>query len=227
MEVRVCMVALVALVQVASCGRNIEEEDYGVKFATDCEVCKLVAKEVGERLEAKDSSGVIETGYNIDAKKKKTKYNKSELRLVETLEEVCEGMLDYRVHKERKDSTRWAKKMSQTFQTLHSLVNKGVKVDLGIPQELWDEPSAEVAHLKTQCEGFIEDYEEDISDWYFGDQETSLQEAVCLKILEERNCLSQPFGEDIDSNSSEGHKETKRNDKRKKGDSEKTRKSEL
>lgn len=28
--------------------------------------------------------------------------------------------------------------------------NKGVKVELGIPMELWDEPSAEVAHLKTQ-----------------------------------------------------------------------------
>lgn len=45
-----------------------------------------------------------------------------ELRLVETLEEVCRGMLDYRIHKERQDSTRWAKKMSQTFQTLHNLV---------------------------------------------------------------------------------------------------------
>ena len=28
--------------------------------------------------------------------------------------------------------------------------NKGVKVDLGIPFELWDEPSAEVSQLKTQ-----------------------------------------------------------------------------
>ncbi|XP_045591945.1 protein canopy 4 [Procambarus clarkii] len=229
MEVRVCVVVVVAttLVQVASCGRNIEEEDYGVKFATDCEVCKLVAKEVNERLESKGSSGVIETGYNIDAKKKKTKYNKSELRLVETLEEVCDGMLDYRVHKERSDSTRWAKKMSQTFQTLHNLVNKGVKVDLGIPQELWDEPSAEVAHLKTQCEGFIEDYEDDINDWYFGDQETGLKESVCLKVLEDKKCLSEPFGEDIKSDSSDDYQDTKRNGNRKKGDSEKSSKSEL
>lgn len=45
-----------------------------------------------------------------------------ELRLVETLEEVCSGMLEYRIHKERLDSTRWAKKMSQTFETLHGLV---------------------------------------------------------------------------------------------------------
>lgn len=45
-----------------------------------------------------------------------------ELRLIEVLEEACDGMSDYRIHKERKDSTRWAKQMSQTFKTLHGLV---------------------------------------------------------------------------------------------------------
>ena len=45
-----------------------------------------------------------------------------ELRLLETLEEVCDGMNDYRIHKERTDSTRWAKTMSETFKTLHGLV---------------------------------------------------------------------------------------------------------
>ncbi|KAG7172699.1 canopy 4-like [Homarus americanus] len=221
MELQVYIMMIIALCEVVRCRRNIEEEDYGVKFATDCE-------EVNERLVAKDSSGVIETGYNIDAKKKKTKYSKSELRLVETLEEVCEGMLEYRVHKERKDSTRWAKKMSQTFETLHNLVNKGVKVDLGIPQELWDEPSAEVAHLKTQCEGFIEDYEDDINEWYFGEQATNLQEAVCRKVLKNKKCLTEPFGENVKSDSGDNHKEdTGKNGKRKKADAEKRSKSEL
>jgi hypothetical protein len=28
---------------------------------------------------------------------------------------------------------------------------KGVKVDLGIPHEMWDKPPAEVTHLKTQA----------------------------------------------------------------------------
>ena len=31
-------------------------------------------------------------------------------------------MLEYRVHKEKKDSSRFAKEMSQTFKTLHGLV---------------------------------------------------------------------------------------------------------
>lgn len=199
MELRLHLLVLVWMCVGALAKKNIEEEEYGVRYATDCEVCKLVTKEVGERLQAKDSSGVIEMGYSMDTKKKKTKYNKSELRLVETLEEVCRGMMDYRIHKERTDSTRWAKKMSQTFQTLHNLVNKGVKVDLGIPMDLWDEPSAEVAHLKTQCEGFVEDNEEVISDWYFGDQGDTLQEAVCSQVLREHQCLTEPYGEDVKS----------------------------
>lgn len=67
-------------------------------------------------------------------------------------------MLEYNVHKERTDSTRFAKGMSTTFKTLHGLVDKGVKVDLGIPLELWDKPSAEVTNMKTQvshCDLFI------------------------------------------------------------------------
>ncbi|XP_071527383.1 protein canopy 4 [Panulirus ornatus] len=227
MQLQVYLIVIVTILEVGKCRKNIEEEEYGVKYATDCEVCKLVAKEVGERLQAKDSSGVIETGYNMDAKKKKTQYNKSELRLVETLEEVCEGMLEYRIHKERQDSTRWAKKMSQTFQTLHNLVNKGVKVELGIPMDLWDEPSAEVAHLKTQCEGFIEDYEEEINQWYFGEQKSGLQEAVCQKVLRDKKCLSESFGEDITNESDDDHKEDKSKKRKKKGDSGKTSKNEL
>lgn len=45
-----------------------------------------------------------------------------ELRLVESMENVCERILEYNIHKERSDSTRFAKGMSQTFTTLHGLV---------------------------------------------------------------------------------------------------------
>lgn len=93
------------------------------------------------------------------------------LRLIESTEDVCEKVLEYNIHKERKDSTRFAKGMSETFQTLHGLVDKGVKVELGIPLELWDKPSAEVTQLKTQCETLLERHEEDIEEWYFNRQD--------------------------------------------------------
>jgi protein canopy 3/4 len=70
--------------------------------------------------------------------------------------------------------------MSETFRTLHGLVDKGVKVDLGMPYELWDKPSAEVTNMKTQCETLLEQYESSIEDWYFKHQEeTDLIKYLC------------------------------------------------
>jgi len=146
------------------------EEDEGVKYANKCEVCKILSIELESRLdETGKTKEVIETGYSVDdiKPKKKKEYRKSELRLLESLEGVCDRILEYNVHKERSDSTRFAKGMSQTFKTLHGLVNKGVKVELGIPHELWDKPSVEITNMKTQCENLVEDYESDIERWYF------------------------------------------------------------
>jgi protein canopy 3/4 len=119
------------------------------------------------------SCKVIHCSYSVDdvKPKKRTQYKKSELRLLESLENVCDRILEYNIHKERKDSTRFAKGMSETFRTLHGLVDKGVKVDLGMPYELWDKPSAEVTNMKTQCETLLEQYEPTIEEWYFQHQD--------------------------------------------------------
>ena len=45
--------------------------------------------------------------------------------------------------------------------------DKGVKVDLGMPQDLWDKPSVEITTLKTQCEDLLEKHEPDIEEWYY------------------------------------------------------------
>ncbi|ALC45145.1 CG11577 [Drosophila busckii] len=175
------------------------EEEQGVRYANRCEACKILATELEARLgETGKSHDVIETGYSVDdvRPKKRTEYRRSELRLLESLENVCERVLEYNLHKERTDSTRFAKGMSQTFQTLHGLVDKGVKVDLGIPMELWDKPPVEVTQMKTQCENMLEEYEDAISNWYFKLQEDkSLTQHLCeehvLKKKEERECLSE------------------------------------
>ncbi|XP_046393745.1 protein canopy 4 [Ischnura elegans] len=167
-------------IHLCKCG---PEEEEGVKYADKCEVCKVVAIELESRLqETGKSHEVLEIGYSLDSdkNKKRTKYEKSELRLVESLDGVCERILEYNIHKERGDSTRFAKGMSQTFKTLHGLVDKGVKVELGIPLELWDKPSVEITNMKSQCEKLIEDYESDIEDWYFHHQgESSLTTYLC------------------------------------------------
>jgi len=160
---------------------DVEEEKYGVKYASTCEVCKVVAIEFGNKLsESKATHAVLETGYSHTKDKKKTLYVKSELRLIETLDGICDRVLQYNIHKERKDSTRFAKGQSETFGTLEGLVAKGVKVDIGIPHELWDKPSAEVTQLKAQCETLLERHDEDIEEWYFEKQgQISFEDYVC------------------------------------------------
>ena len=122
---------------------------------------------------------------------KRTPYVKSELRLVESLDGICDRLLEYNLHKEHSDSRRFSRGMSQTFKTLHGLVDRGVKVDLGIPQELWDKPSAEVSNLKVQCEMLLEKYEDDIENWYWNNGK-DLMDYLCVKRVlkgEDANCL--------------------------------------
>lgn len=85
--------------------------------------------------------------------------------------------------------------MSTTFKTLHGLVEKGVKVDLGIPMELWDSPSAEITALKQQCEDYLEKYHDIIEQWYWGDRDQKLQQYLCRERVLSRDqtlCLDDP-----------------------------------
>uniref|UniRef100_T1GEQ2 DUF3456 domain-containing protein n=1 Tax=Megaselia scalaris TaxID=36166 RepID=T1GEQ2_MEGSC len=146
---------LIATILAKEDSKNLAEKEHGVTYASKCETCKYLSMELTDRLsETGKTSEVLEIGYSVDdvKPKKRQEYKKSELRLIESLENVCERLLQYNLHKERSDSTRFAKGMSQTFETLHGLVNKGVKVELGIPYDLWDKPPVEVVQMKTQCE---------------------------------------------------------------------------
>ena len=60
----------------------------------------MVATEFSARLaESKSTHGVIETGYSHTKDKVKTKYVKSELRLIETMDGICDRILEYKLHK--------------------------------------------------------------------------------------------------------------------------------
>ena len=104
---------------------DLAEKEYGVKYANTCEVCKFLAIELESRFrQLGQTSHVIEVGYSLDAEpRKRVKYTNSELYLIEALEGACDKLLEYNIHKERKDSNRFAKGMSSTFQTLHNLVS--------------------------------------------------------------------------------------------------------
>ncbi|XP_042370502.1 protein canopy 4-like, partial [Plectropomus leopardus] len=89
---------------------------------------------------------------------------------------------------------------SQTMTTLKNLVHKGVKVDLGLPYELWDEPSVEVSDMKKQCETMLEQYEEVVEDWYFHHQDQRLETFLCeTHVLKtsEQECIKETWKGDV------------------------------
>lgn len=159
-------------------------DDDWVHLPNKCEVCKFVSIEMKSAFdETGKTKEVIDRNYRfIDSKgAPPVKYVNSQLRFIEVVENVCQRLLEYNLHKERSGSNRFAKGMSETFSTLHGLVNKGVNVVMDIPFELWNETSAEVADLKKQCDGLIEKYEDVIEDWYHGSQEEDLTTYLCEK----------------------------------------------
>ncbi|XP_058479483.1 protein canopy homolog 3 [Solea solea] len=172
-------------------------DDDWVHLPNKCEVCKFVSIEMKSAFdETGKTKEVIGRNYRfIDSKgAPPIKYVKSDLRFIEVVENVCQRLLEYNLHKERSGSNRFAKGMSETFSTLHGLVNKGVNVVMDIPYELWNETSAEVADLKKQCDVLVEQYEDVIEDWYKGNQEEDLTTYLCEKHVlkgKDADCLKE------------------------------------
>ncbi|XP_065826232.1 protein canopy 4-like [Oscarella lobularis] len=168
-----------------------------VEEATDCQVCRLLAIELSSALQKTGaSSAVLETGSRLDPKGewadgKKISYKKSEVRLMEALEGVCDSMLDYRVHSDKPE--KFAKGRTSTMETLHNLKNKGVKVKMDLPEEMWDSVPAEITRLKSKCESLVKEYEDELTNWYFKHQDQSdLETWFCKgKVLStaEQKCL--------------------------------------
>ncbi|KAL3876112.1 hypothetical protein ACJMK2_033990 [Sinanodonta woodiana] len=215
------------LIPFVTCAKGDEDEG-PVKEPTLCEACKYMVLELKGRLEETGKSKeVLRTGHGLETKKKEIKYNKAELRLIEALQEphVCDRILEYDVHKERKGSLRFAKGRSQTMSTLQNLVNKGVKVELGIPYQMWNDTPAEVSHLQRQCFKIVEEYEDDIEEWFYNHQDQDLMEYLCKNIVlknDDSTCLSEV--PEIESNKEKGSDSEKEPSKEKKSKKKKTSK---
>ncbi|KAG3289481.1 protein canopy homolog 3 isoform X2 [Ictidomys tridecemlineatus] len=107
--------------------------------------------------------------------------------------------------------------MSETFETLHNLVHKGVKVVMDIPYELWNETSAEVADLKKQCDVLVEEFEEVIEDWYRNHQEEDLTEFLCANHVlkgKDTSCLKERWSGKKGDTAALGGKKSKKKSSR-------------
>ncbi|XP_071315048.1 protein canopy homolog 3 [Trachinotus anak] len=191
-------VSFLWIVSPVGAAKNAGDEDW-VHLPNKCEVCKFVSIEMKSAFdETGKTKEVIDRNYRfIDSKgAPPIKYVKSDLRFIEVVENVCQRLLEYNLHKERTGSNRFAKGMSETFSTLHGLVSKGVNVVMDIPYELWNETSAEVADLKKQCDVLVEQYEDVIEEWYKGNQEEDLTTYLCEKHVlkgQDKACLTEEW----------------------------------
>ncbi|XP_033120471.1 protein canopy homolog 4-like isoform X1 [Anneissia japonica] len=160
---------VVCLISIALCEEEDEDDPTNPhRDPSKCEVCKYVVTELeGNLLDTSKTHEVFKIGHEFDKEKKEVKYTKSLVRLIEVLEGVCDRIMNYNIHAERESSRRLAKGTPETMQTLKDLRNKGVKVDLGIPDDMWDIPSAPVYKMKQYCDTLIETYEQLIEEWYF------------------------------------------------------------
>uniref|UniRef100_A0A672URQ1 Protein canopy homolog 3 n=1 Tax=Strigops habroptila TaxID=2489341 RepID=A0A672URQ1_STRHB len=184
-------------------------------------VCKYVAVELKSAFEETGKTKeVIDTKYGfLDGKGSAVKYTQSDIRLIEVTENICKRLLDYNLHKERSGSNRFAKGMSETFETLHNLVHKGVKVVMDIPYELWNETSAEVADLKKQCDVLVEEYEDVIEDWYRHHQTEDLSQFLCANHVlkgKDTSCLAEKWTGKKGDLASVGEKQSKKKSGKKK-----------
>lgn len=136
-----------------------------VQLPTRCESCAIFAKEFEDQFRSR-SPATMKGEHN-------------ELWLIEALERQCARMLEYKLHKDKDGLARFSKEQSSTMKTLRKLRERGVQVELGMPYEMWDTPSAEVSSLKQQCELILEQYEDAIEEWYKTARKPSLQKYLC------------------------------------------------
>ncbi|XP_061481500.1 protein canopy homolog 3 [Rhineura floridana] len=213
----VALLPVLLLVPAPGQAGAIAEDSDWVKLPSKCEVCKYVALELKSSFdETGKTKEVIDTKYGfLDGKGSKLKYTKSDIRLIEVTENICKRLLEYNLHKERSGSNRFAKGMSETFETLHNLVHKGVKVVMDIPYELWNETSAEVSDLKKQCEIMVEEFEDVIEDWYRNHQEEDISQFLCANHVlkgKDTSCLAEKWSGKKGDLASSGQKKSKKKD---------------
>ncbi|XP_072713258.1 protein canopy homolog 3 isoform X1 [Ciconia boyciana] len=213
--------AAAALLLAAAAALAGGDDSDWVRLPSKCEVCKYVAVELKSAFEETGKTKeVIDTKYGfLDGKGSAVKYTQSDIRLIEVTENICKRLLDYNLHKERSGSNRFAKGMSETFETLHNLVHKGVKVVMDIPYELWNETSAEVADLKKQCDVLVEEYEDVIEDWYRHHQMEDLSQFLCADHVlkgKDTSCLAEKWTGKKGDLASVGEKQSKKKSGKKK-----------
>ena len=161
--------SLLLLVPVINSSDPNANEEFGRFLPSKCESCQIFAREL-----------------DADTSRLPTKMvaHEAEAWLLDELEQVCERMMLYRLHKEKRGLARFSKQMTGTAKTVKQLKARGVEVKLDVPDELLDRPSIESGKLKEHCEWILEEFEKDIEQWFMQQRhQITLTDFLCHKRL--------------------------------------------
>ncbi|KJH44168.1 hypothetical protein DICVIV_09801 [Dictyocaulus viviparus] len=155
-----------------SCFLLLRTASNNIDYPSKCESCAIFARDL-----------------NLLANRITTR---SETSFIELMEKFCISMLNYKVHKNRSGLSRFSAKETETMEALKSLRSSGVKVDLGMPYEMWNAPAAEATVLKQDCELILALNEDLLEDWFLSGSKDPLEVLLCKERFlrsGEDNCL--------------------------------------
>ncbi|XP_065666443.1 protein canopy 4 isoform X2 [Hydra vulgaris] len=167
---------------------------------TKCQVCRVLSEELLIEVQRSSSNNQelwltnrLDGEDNDDEKKgKKISYKTSELRLMDILDRVCNNVYDYRSI--AGPDFPYIKGVKSMFrQHLEDMMGQHkLSVKLDAPEELVEDPTYELRRMQYKCNQMIEEFEDDIYDWYLKNQSENPLEFICAdKVLtsKEQDCL--------------------------------------
>ncbi|KAI1728751.1 TLR4 regulator and MIR-interacting MSAP domain-containing protein [Ditylenchus destructor] len=151
---------------------TLKDLDEGDKYMpTKCEACQLFATEL----------------ENSVARLPKMPLREAEAWLAEELEEICRGMLSYKVHRDIPGVGRFKKETTRLASIFKDMGAQGVEIKMNHPNDpsidfgsMLDQPTLESDQLKLYCEWMLEEFEPDIDHWFLKTRKNkTLQKYLC------------------------------------------------
>lgn len=149
-----------------------------------------------EQMKKTDHREDIPRGYlleDLEDRNKNIHYEKSELRLMDVLDNLCERIKLYRAR--AGPEFPYIKGAKSQFREVMDDLNKRSKVKLNyeMPDDVVEDYTYEMGRLKFKCIHLLEQHEDDLTQWYFSDQKENLLDWLCVeRVLDEneRDCLN-------------------------------------
>ncbi|XP_029194936.2 protein canopy 4-like [Acropora muricata] len=193
----------VETITVGSDSKTKRKNPYITKFhdeaslrPTKCQVCRLLVTEFLEQMKKTDHKEDIPRGYvleDLEDHDKNIHYERSELRLMDVLDSLCQRMKLYQA-RAGPDFPYIKGAKSQLREVMDDLTQRSkVKLNYELPDEVVEDYTYEMGRLKFKCIHLLEQHEEDLTQWYFSDQNENLMSWLCVeRVLDEneRDCLN-------------------------------------